>query len=91
MNALLSILTIEKKARILDTKSVRGHAGIVPIILFSNVGNHKNCGCSKSLDVDGLGAGQPRGGKKIRIKHHMTKPYLMEKMPRFSQISQSVR
>lgn len=70
MIALLSILTIEKKARILDTKSVGGHTGIVPIILFSNVGNHKNCGCSKSLDVDCLGTGQPKGGKKSENASH---------------------
>lgn len=56
---VVSILTIEEKAGILDAQSVRGHTGIVPIILFSYVGNHKDSGSAKNLDIDALGIGQP--------------------------------
>lgn len=54
-----SILTIEEKAGILDTQSVRGHTGIVPIILFSYIGNHEDSGSAQDLDIDALGIGQP--------------------------------
>lgn len=64
-NALVSILTIEEKAGILDAQSVGGHTGIVPIILFSDIGNHENCGSAKNLDVDALGIGQP-GDERVK-------------------------
>lgn len=62
-SAVLSVLTIEEQAGILDTQSVGGYTGVVPIILFSDVGNDQDCGCSEGLDVNCLGAGQPEGAE----------------------------
>lgn len=56
---IVYILTIEEKAGILDAQSVWGHAGIIPIILFSDVGNRETSGSSRSLDGDALGISQP--------------------------------
>lgn len=61
---MLSGLTIEEQAGVLDTQSVGGYAGVVPIVLFSHVGDEQNCGGSQGLDVDGLRAGQPEGGNE---------------------------
>lgn len=55
----MSILTIEENTGILDAQSVRGHTGIVPIILLGDVGDHENSGSAKNLDIDALGIGQP--------------------------------
>lgn len=76
--ALVSILTIEEKAGILDAQPVGGHTGIVPIILFSDIGNHQNCSSAKNLDVDALGIGQPGDdrqaeGREIQILYNNTK------------------
>lgn len=57
--AEVSILTIEENAGILDAQSVRGHTGIVPIILFGDVGDHEDSGGAKNLDIDALGIDQP--------------------------------
>ena len=56
---VVAILTIKEKAGILDAQSVRGHTGIVPIILLSDIGNHENSCSAKNLDIDALGIGQP--------------------------------
>lgn len=64
--AEVSILTIEEKTGILDAQSVWGHTGIVPIILFGDVGNHENSGGAKNLDIDALGIGQPGEERRAR-------------------------
>lgn len=56
---LLSILTIEEKTGILDAQSVRGHTGVIPVILFGDVGYHENGGSARNLNVDALGVRQP--------------------------------
>ena len=65
-----SILTIEEKAGSLDTQSVGGHTGVVPIILLSDIGNHENGGTTKNLDVDSLGIGQPGDVKQTEGENH---------------------
>lgn len=64
----VAILTIEEKAGILDAQSVRGHTGIVPIILFSDIGNHENSGSAMNLDIDALGIGQPGEERQTEVK-----------------------
>lgn len=66
----MSVLTIEEKTGILDAQSVWGHAGIVPIILFGDVGNHENSSRAKNLDIDALGIGEP--GEE---RHTETRPF----------------
>ena len=66
--AVVCILTIEEKTGILDAKSVRCHTGIVPIILFSDVGNHKKSGSAKNLDIDGMGIGQPGEERQTEVR-----------------------
>lgn len=61
------ILTIEEKTGILDAQSVRGHAGIVSIILFGDVGNHENCGSAKNLNINALGIGQPGEERQTEV------------------------
>lgn len=68
---VLSILTIEEKAGSLDTQSVRGHTGVVPIILLSDVVNHENGGGTKNLDVDSLGIGQPGDVTQTEVRQYM--------------------
>lgn len=66
--AVVSILTVEENTGILDAQSVRGHTGIVPIILFSDVGNHENSGSAKDLDIDALGIGQPETDRQTEVR-----------------------
>lgn len=70
---MLSGLTIEEQAGVLDTQSVGGDAGVVPIVLFSHVGDEQNCGGSQGLDVDGLRAGQPEGGGNEAVNKQTNK------------------
>lgn len=59
MISLTSSLTVEENTGILDAQSVGGHTGVVPIILFSDVGHHENGIGADDLDIDALGIGQP--------------------------------
>lgn len=64
----MCILTVEEKACILDAKSVRGHTGIFPIILFGDTGNHESGGGAKDLDIYALGVGQPAEERHIKVR-----------------------
>lgn len=68
--SVAAVLTVEEKAGILHTQSVRGHTGVVPIILFSHVGNHENSSHAMNLDINALGVGQP-GDERRRETHEM--------------------
>lgn len=42
MTAVTAVLTVEEEAGVLDAQSVRGHAGVVPIVLLGDVGDHED-------------------------------------------------
>ena len=65
---IAALLTIEEKAGILDAQSVWGHTGIVPIILFGDIGKHENRGGAKDLDIDALGIGQPGEDRQTKVR-----------------------
>ena len=72
------ILTIEEETGILDAQSIRGHTGIVPIILFSDVGNHEKSCRAKNLDIDALGIGQPGGERQTAVRTFQVNCKLMK-------------
>lgn len=61
---VVSVLTVEEEAGVLDAQSVGGHAGVVPIILLRDVGDDQDGAGTQSLDVEGLAAGEP--GQRVR-------------------------
>lgn len=67
LRAVVSVLTVEEEAGVLDAQSVGGHAGVVPIILLRDVGDDQDGAGTQSLDVEGLAAGEP--GQRVRGGH----------------------
>ena len=51
------MLTIEEEAGVLDAQPVGGHAGVVPVILLGNVGDHEDGGGAQDLYVNCLRVG----------------------------------
>ena len=55
--AFVCVLTIKVEAGVLEAQPVGGHAGVVPVVLLGNVGDHEDGVGAQGLYVDGLRVG----------------------------------